>query len=836
LRSFSRNLPHTMSQVSTINYGNHHGYFAGIRINDDSTRNLMLCDERTENRLTILSGSTLASEIIASYPDYDPRIRPWYTFTDAPTTSAWTQIYTNMDEKMELTITHKTALRDSTGNHLGTTAVDVKLNRLRDFLRSEKISSQGIVYITDSRGRLIAHSEKGLSGMSPDTARPAAAESPLPRTRRIAAALQKREPNRIHEVTMDSQRILAIQSAFTEIPGLKWYITAAIPEEQIMGGIKQRQKTVLTAVILFILAGMGTAMILIHRLLRPIVTTAESAYQISLGKWNTPIPPSKHVIREVHTLMSAIRAMLLAITRREEKLTRARDHLETNLNELNAALEKNRALLEANPDIHLIFDRTGRIMDCHPRNNDPRHIMAPKEFLNKTVDDLFAPGPARLTRSKIHAALATGRMQFATYEMYVEGKHTYYESRYISMNGDRVLAIVRNITDARETELEKEALQGQLLQIQKMESVGRLAGGIAHDFNNMLSGVIGAAQLLKEEPGLTDEHREFIDMILTASRRGADLTHQLLTFSRKEMNTKTTVHCADLIRETVRILRRTIPREITITETINSSEDTVCAEPTLLQNVLLNLGINASHAIEKHGSITYTLHSRTLDETDCRRSPFDITPGSFAEIIVEDTGSGMPPEVQEHIFEPFYTTKEQGKGTGLGLSTAYGVIQDHNGALSVTSEVGRGTAFHILLPLHVGSEQTPTADMEPPVQGEGTVLVVDDDAIIRRVLSSQLSSLGYTVLSATDGKEGLKIFHKHRADITAVILDMMMPVMDGEETLKHLRKQAPNLPVIISSGFTGSAFVQNLKKSGAAIFLEKPFTISKLSRVLRNIL
>jgi signal transduction histidine kinase/ActR/RegA family two-component response regulator len=381
----------------------------------------------------------------------------------------------------------------------------------------------------------------------------------------------------------------------------------------------------------------------------------------------------------------------------------------------------------------------------------------------------------------------------------------------------------RDITRLKKAEIERENLQRQFYQSQKMEAVGQLAGGVAHDFNNSLAAIMGAADLASMENIEIEEQREYLRMILTAAKRAGDLTRKLLAFSRKGTKEMSLLDAGAVVNDTVGLLRRTIDKRISIVIENNAENTLVDGDDGLLQNAFMNLGINASHAMQDGGTITFTLANTELAEEYCASSTFDLRPGPYLTISVRDTGCGMPFEIVTRIFEPFFTTKKEGEGTGLGLAAVYGTLQDHHGAITVYSEVGAGTIFHVHLPL---SEQTdaPRSVMETPIRnGTGTILLIDDEDPIRATTKAILTKNGYTVEVAANGRDGFDVFLLSQGKFDLVILDLIMPHRGGRETFTKIREIDPNIPVILSSGFSKEEDLQAMREKGISGFLQKPF-------------
>jgi PAS domain S-box-containing protein len=391
-----------------------------------------------------------------------------------------------------------------------------------------------------------------------------------------------------------------------------------------------------------------------------------------------------------------------------------------------------------------------------------------------------------------------------------------------------VVLVFSNIT-------EKYSLQEQLRQSRKMDAIGQLAGGVAHDFNNSLSSILGAVELLRLTDPSTEEQNEYIDLIISAAERAGDLTQKLLTYSRKGSTEKASIDCARITRDTVSLLRYTLDKSIEVSLQSTAEQTVIWGDESLLQTALMNMGINASHAMPTGGILTFTLENCDLSADYCSASPFDISPGSYLHISVRDTGTGIAPEKLPHIFEPFFTTKKQGKGTGLGLSAVYGTIREHDGAVTVSSEPGAGTEFHLYLPLTAQVESAPAAQ-EESTGGTETILLIDDEKLIRITAKKQLESLGYTVICADDGVAGVDLFTEKTDDIDLVILDMIMPRMGGRETFTALREISPHIPVIIASGFSKDEDITALREQGISGFIHKPFRRNALGKMVYSAL
>jgi len=380
------------------------------------------------------------------------------------------------------------------------------------------------------------------------------------------------------------------------------------------------------------------------------------------------------------------------------------------------------------------------------------------------------------------------------------------------------------------------ALQRQLLQAQKMESIGTLAGGIAHDFNNLLTVVMGFSELLLAEKH--EDSREYADLqkIFRAARNGSELVQRLLTFSRKSEPKPVPMNLNKQIVQVEKLLRRTIPRMIVISLDLSPDLPEIYADPSQVEQVLMNLAVNARDAMPDGGKVIVRTSMVTVD-AEYSRLHVEAGPGEYVLMEVSDTGHGMDKDTVEHIFEPFFTTKEMGRGTGLGLAIVYGIIKQHNGFITVYSEVGRGTVFRVYLPAIPADEAPEVEDSGVmPAFGTETVLLVDDEELVRELGARILTKHGYTILQAGNGKEALDLFKKERSRISLVILDLIMPRMGGAECLKELFKLDADVKVLVASGYSADSSVREIVQMGAKGFVTKPFRVNDLLRDVRNLL
>jgi PAS domain S-box-containing protein len=395
--------------------------------------------------------------------------------------------------------------------------------------------------------------------------------------------------------------------------------------------------------------------------------------------------------------------------------------------------------------------------------------------------------------------------------------------------------VVRDVTERKRAEEEKKTLEAQLQQAKKMESIGTLSGGIAHDFNNLLMGILGNVSLALLETDSSEPQYERLENIKQHVQDAAELTKQLLGFARGGKYQVKPIDLNELVGKSSKMFGRT-KKEITIHSEFQEGIWMVDADPGQIEQILLNLYVNAWHAMPGGGTLYLKTENVTLDESYIK--PFIVAPGNYVRTSVTDTGVGMDKETQQRIFDPFFTTKEMGRGTGLGLASAYGIVKNHGGLINVYSEEGRGTTFTVYLPASEAEE----AVIEESKKYEGsstrteTVLLVDDEGMIIDVGSQMLRKIGCKVLVARGGKEAIEEYKLHKDSIDIVILDMIMPEMGGGETYDLLKGINPDVKVLLSSGYSLSGEAEEILKRGCNGFIQKPFNMEQLSRKIGEIL
>jgi len=510
---------------------------------------------------------------------------------------------------------------------------------------------------------------------------------------------------------------------------------------------------------------------------------------------------------------------------------------------LRSSEERFKRLVQNSSDIIAVMDEEGMITSISDSVEGVLGYQA-EQVTGTKAFDIVHPGDRERTMVFFRNALnqKTGSIHWAEYRLrHRNGNWTVVESVATNLLRDPVVRgivlNVRDVTERKNAELEKQKLQEQLQQAMKMEAVGRLAGGVAHDFNNLLTVITGYVELARVKLKPLDPLYRTVEGIQKAAESAAALTRQLLAFSRRQIIEPKVVNLNDLIRSLAKMLTRVIGEDVELDTVLQEGLGSVEVDPGQFEQVLVNLSVNARDAMPDGGRLVVETSNCELDEEYCSRHP-DVQPGRYVLLAVSDTGHGMSDDVKRHLFEPFFTTKHKGQGTGLGLATTFGIVKQAGGAIEAYSEVGRGTTFKIYLP-SVQEEAAPLvteAHAAEMVKGKETILLVEDDENVRDVALNMLEHLGYRVLTAANGGEAFLLMEKHAADVAMLMTDVVMPGMNGRELAERLLKLKPALNVLFTSGYTENVIVHHGILESSLNFIGKPYTMQALARKIREVL
>jgi PAS domain S-box-containing protein len=503
--------------------------------------------------------------------------------------------------------------------------------------------------------------------------------------------------------------------------------------------------------------------------------------------------------------------------------------------ELRANEQRMQAILEASADPVVVYDHEGIATYINPGFSRV-FGWQPEEILGERIP--FVPDDQKkVTQKNIKALFKEGVPKtFETKRFKKDGRilDVLVSAAGIPDETGRVTGMVVNLTDLTHTK----QLESQLSQARKMEAVGTLAGGIAHDFNNILAAITGYSELALYQTKEDEPTRADINQILKAAERAKELVQQILAFSRKAASQPKPLNLNKVVSEALMILERTIPKMVSVELNLSPDLHLINGDPNQIEQVLLNLASNASDAMPEGGSLIIKSENMWLDEEHAE-SHLGAQPGDYVVLTISDTGLGMDRETLEHVFEPFYTTKDIGKGTGLGLASVYGIVQSHGGYITCYSEPEVGTTFKIYLPSLLSDDETLEPHRDEPdfdLHGSEKVMLVDDERSLRDIGKNVLQIYGYQVVTASSGEEALDVFQNQGDGIDLIVMDLGMPGMGGHKALKHILSMDPQAKVIIASGYSADSLVTETIESGAAGYIAKPFRKKDLLKTIRQVL
>jgi PAS domain S-box-containing protein len=491
------------------------------------------------------------------------------------------------------------------------------------------------------------------------------------------------------------------------------------------------------------------------------------------------------------------------------------------------------ALLDITTDAIYVRDLDNKILFW---NKGAEHLYGwqAQEAWGKNASDLLFYEPSPEFEAAVLNVISKGKWEGELTKVTKNGKEVLVASRWSLVCNTQgqpksILTVDTDIT-------EKKRLEAQLFRAQRMESIGTLASGIAHDLNNILTPILAGAQLLPLKfPDADERTRHLLEILEINARRGADLVKQVLSFARGVEGQRIHLQPRHLIVEVVKILKETFPKSIEVSVDIAPDLWMISGDSTQLHQVLMNLCVNARDAMSNGGTLLISGENIFIDENYARMN-LDAKVGLYTVITVSDTGTGIPEDILDRIFEPFFTTKPLGQGTGLGLSTVLGIIKSHGGFINVQSQLGSGTSFKVYLPAVGGTETFTTEEVKPLIGNEELILIVDDEISIQEVITTSLETHHYKVIIASDGIEAIAQYAKHATQISAVLMDLMLPSLDGLTAIRTLRQINPQVKIIATSGLASKGKLEELINAGVTKFLSKPYTVNELLLSLQEIL
>jgi PAS domain S-box-containing protein len=593
-----------------------------------------------------------------------------------------------------------------------------------------------------------------------------------------------------------------------------------------------RQRLFAAGLLTFALALVG-GVVFSRRMSRPLKDIAEAAGEIASGSWGRQMPLRGSA--EAVIMARAFNEMAVGLRHWHEQ---AQDRAER----LQASYERFHSVTESARDGIVSTGASGSI-EFWNRSASDIFGCEENEALGTSLTEFIAePDRQKYLDALLVMSAATGATLGRTIELTGIRKDGSRFPIELSLSAWRtpgpasVTAVVRDVTERKQTEEVLRQREAELRHAQKMEAIGLLAGGVAHDFNNILMVVQSYGELLRETLEQDDRRRADVDEILNATGRAAGLTRQLLAFSRRQVLAPQVLALDEIVIGVEKMLRRLIGEDIELSSASECDLARVRADPGQIEQVLLNLAVNARDAMPQGGRLTIALANAELGDSAATVG-LRLVPGRYVRIEVSDTGTGIPPEIVPRIFEPFFTTKSDGKGTGLGLATVYGIIQQSGGAIDVESIPGRGTTFRIYLPQCSDDQMDGHAERRPQLSKNGseTVLLVEDDEHVRALVKSMLRRSGYTVLAAAGGELALEIARRHLSPIHLLLTDVVMPNMNGRVLAEHLTALRPDTRVLFMSGYSDDAVLRAGIRTAGTAFIQKPFSIEMLTGKLREV-
>ena len=700
------------------------------------------------------------------------------------------------------------AIVDSRGQVQGVVAASTLLEQLRAILIPADLPSGAIVTVLDANGMVLARSKDAGKWAGRDVSDLSSIRTSL------------KEHEGVREVDgVDGIMRLSGFSTATRVP---WLVYVGIPSAVALEEVSRQERDARLLGLASLTLSLLLAWLLARGIANPVRALTADANAFAAGDLSHRTQVRAN--GEVGTLATTFNRMADALQRRSE--------------ELGTSETRYRSLFDTLPLPMWVYDvKTLRFLAVN-QAAIVRYGYSHEEFMSMSMMDMRSPEEV----ARFLSLPATERpVREESWQHRTKGGATLQ----VEINadaliyGDRAarLVVVNDVTVRRQTEAALRASQEQLRQSQKMEAVGSLAGGIAHDFNNLLTAILGYCDLALDGIPAESTASADVEEIRRAANRAAELTHQLLAFSRRQVLKPRVFALAAAVEQTEKILRRLISENIGLDMALAPNTPFVRADPTQLEQVILNLAVNARDAMPRGGRLLLATGSTAFLRAR-QTSGTTLPAGRYATLSVTDTGTGIAPDVRERLFEPFFTTKERGQGTGLGLATVYGIVQQSGGGIEVESTEGAGTTFMIYFPVASADAEAPIVmpRREASARGEGTILLAEDDDAVRAIAREALGRAGYQVLAAATGDEALALAAAHGGTIDLLLTDVIMPGMNGRELAERLSALRPGLPILFASGYTDNVLVDQGALLPGVELLDKPFTPASLTAKVAAVL
>lgn len=706
-------------------------------------------------------------------------------------------------------------IKDEQNRPQGLIGVGIALDYVRKIAESLKVGQGGYGFVIAKDGTFISHPDNNLVFKGNILTDKNGSVNRLGQ-RMVAGGTG------VYRYTYKGQRKVAF---YHPIPVADWSVATVIPEAELYAPTYQMAKTlmIVTLVTMILVAALIT--LVARRLTKPLQELAFQTAQIASGNFDLATVEITSQ-DEIGTFAQSFNEMT--------------EKLKSTMSILIGSEGKYRQLIETTGTGYVVLGEQGRVIDANQEYIRLTGHLHREEVIDHEMVEWVAPYHLERSADLVRTCVEQG---FARN----------YELDHVTATGDiipieinatmlcdagscQILSLCWDISERKKAEEDKQILQDQLLQSQKMESVGQLAGGVAHDFNNMLTAILGNANLalMSKPPKHLEAH---LRAILDAGSRSADLTRQLLAFARKQAVTPKILDLNETVAGMIKMLQRLIGEDIGFYWRPGHNLWRLRMDPSQIDQILANLCVNARDAIAGVGKITIETANEVIDES-YRATHLQVTPGDYVMIAVSDDGCGMGKEVRDHIFEPFFTTKELGKGTGLGLATVYGIVKQNDGFINVYTEPGKGSTFKVYLPRFtdaVTGFPVEAAKAYPSGSGE-TILLVEDEEIILDVAEKMLLILGYRVLRASTHTEALRLAKAHATEIELLITDVIMPEMSGRDLEQHIATIIPGLRCLFTSGYTANVMAGSGILTDDVHFLSKPFSMESLAHKVGEIL